>query len=37
MNTQQFIDAIKFVVIDNSIEAVQSLLTKPPGKKPAQK
>jgi hypothetical protein len=37
MNTQEFIDGIKTVVVDGSIESLQSNLVKPAGRMPAKK
>jgi len=36
MNTQVFVDALKQVVVADSIRVVESHLRNPPGKKPAQ-
>ncbi len=36
MNSQEFVDIIKEVVIDDSIKSVQTMLTRPPGKSPSE-
>ncbi len=34
MNKQEFIDAIKLVVISDSVKSIESYLLKPPGREP---
>lgn len=36
MNSQEFVDIIKEVVVDDSIKSVQNTLQKPTGKSPAE-
>ena len=36
MNTEEFINAIKTVVVNGSIESMHETLNRPPGKKPVQ-
>jgi hypothetical protein len=36
MNAEQFIDVIKEVVSEGSVKGVQSILVKPPGRKPSE-
>lgn len=37
MNNQEFVDVLKKVVVETSIEAVKSNISKPAGRKPQQK
>jgi hypothetical protein len=37
MNNQEFIDAIKITVVQDSIESIESVLKTPPGKSPEKK
>jgi hypothetical protein len=37
MNTEEFIEAIKEVVVNSAIKSVQSKLFKPPGRNPSEK
>jgi hypothetical protein len=36
MNQEEFVEAIKITVLENSIEAVKSNLVNPPGKEPSK-
>jgi hypothetical protein len=36
MNAEQFIDVIKEVISEGSVKGVQSILVKPPGRKPSE-
>ena len=37
MNSTEFIDSIKSVVVETAVDSIKSNLIKPPGKKPSEK